>query len=210
MNWSHVRHYMTERFSHPPTSFVQRQGLSLYDHVDRSQICDHILKLRPCPSFFDVNQPCKMFHPEFILQNDILLWTPRTWTCHAYQRRRDLWNRCWNCEIPHCGQLHRQGWEHSEMVGFRAWVASVEPRFWYSVYCALNRTSVAVYHYTPSTSKTFRPALPLNRLSHRSSISNTTGRTPYHHHRPISVKSLLGSNLWPPTSMSRSVCTTAR
>ena len=25
--------------------------------------------------------------------------------------------------------------EHSEMFGFRAWVASVEPRFWYSVYC---------------------------------------------------------------------------
>ena len=135
VNWSHVRHYMTERFSHPPTSFVQRQGMSLYDHVDRSQICDHILKLRPCPSFFDAYQPCKMFHPEFILQNDILLWTPRTWTCHAYQRRRDLWNRCWNCEIPHCGQLHRQGWEHSEMFGFRAWIASVEPRFWYSVYC---------------------------------------------------------------------------
>ena len=124
VNWSHVRHYMTERFSHPPTSFVQRQGRSLYDHVDRSQICDHILKLRPCPSFFDAYQPCTMFHPEFILQNDILLWTPRTWTCHAYQRRRDLWNRCWNCEMPHCGQLHRQGWEHSEMFAFRAWVAS--------------------------------------------------------------------------------------
>ena len=129
------RHYMTERFSHPATSFVQRQGMALYDHVDRSQICDHILRMRPCPSFFDAYQPCKMFHPEFILQNDILLWTPRTWPCHAYQRRRDLWNRCWNCEIPHCGQLHRQGWEHSEMFGFRARIASVEPRFWYSVYC---------------------------------------------------------------------------
>ena len=102
VNWSHVRHYMTERFSHPPTCFVQRQGMALIDHVD---------------------------------QNDILLWTPRTWPCHAYQRRRDLWKRCWNCELPHCGQLHRQGWEHSEMFGFRAWVASVEPRFWYSVYC---------------------------------------------------------------------------
>ena len=135
VNWSHVRHYMTERFSHPPTSFVQRQGRVLHDHVDPCQICDHILKLRPCPSFFDAYQPCKMFHPEFILQDDILLWTPRTWTCHAYQRRRDLWKRCWNCEIPHCGQLHRQGWEHSEMFGFRAWMASVEPRFWYSVYC---------------------------------------------------------------------------
>ena len=135
VNWSHVRLYMTERFSHPPTSFVQRQGMSLYEHVDRSQICDHILRMRPCPSFFDAYQPCKMLHPEFILQNDILLWTPRTWTCHAYQRRRDLWNRCWNCDIPHCGQLHRQGWEHSEMFGFRAWIASVEPRFWYSVYC---------------------------------------------------------------------------
>ena len=135
VNWSHVRHYMTERFSHPPTCFVQRQGMALIDHVDRSQICDHILKLRPCPSFFDAYQPCNMFHPEFILQNDILLWTPRTWPCHAYQRRRDLWKRCWNCELPHCGQLHRQGWEHSEMFGFRAWVASVEPRFWYSVYC---------------------------------------------------------------------------
>ena len=135
VNWSHVRHNMTERFSHPPTCFVQRQGMALIDHVDRSQICDHILKLRPCPSFFDAYQPCNMFHPEFILQNDILLWTPRTWPCHAYQRRRDLWKRCWNCELPHCGQLHRQGWEHSEMFGFRAWVASVEPRFWYSVYC---------------------------------------------------------------------------
>ena len=135
VNWSHVRLYMTERFSHPPTAFVQRQNTSLHEHVDRSQICDHILRMRPCPSFFDAYQPCKMFHPEFILQNDILLWTPRTWPCHAYQRRRDLWNRCWNCEIPHCGQLHRQGWEHSEMFGFRAWIASVEPRFWYSVYC---------------------------------------------------------------------------
>ena len=104
VNWSHVRHYMTERFSHPPTCFVQRQGMALIDHVDRSQICDHILKLRPCPSFFDAYQPCNMFHPEFILQNDILLWTPRTWPCHAYQRRRDLWKRCWNCELPHCGQ----------------------------------------------------------------------------------------------------------
>ena len=135
VNWSHVRHYMTERFSHPPTCFVQRQGVALLDHVDRSQICDHILNLRPCPSFFDACQPCKMYHPEFLLQNDVLLWTPRTWPCHAYQRRRDLWKKCWNCEIPHCGQLHRQGWEHSEMFGFRAWVAAIEPRYWFSVYC---------------------------------------------------------------------------
>ena len=135
VNWSHVRHYMTERFSHPPTCFVQRQGVALLDHVDRSQICDHILNLRPCPSFFDADLPCKMYHPEFLLQNDVLLWTPRTWPCHAYQRRRDLWKQCWNCEIPHCGQLHRQGWEHSEMFGFRAWVAAIEPRYWFSVYC---------------------------------------------------------------------------
>ena len=135
VNWSHVRHYMTERFSHPPTCFVQRQGVALLDHVDRSQICDHILNLRPCPSFFDADLPCKMYHPEFLLQNDVLLWTPRTWPCHAYQRRRDLWKQCWNCEIPHCGQLHRQGWEHSEMFGFRAWVAASEPRYWFSVYC---------------------------------------------------------------------------
>ena len=70
VNWSHVRLYMTERFSHPPTAFVQRQNTSLHEHVDRSQICDHILRMRPCPSFFDAYQPCKMFHPEFILQND--------------------------------------------------------------------------------------------------------------------------------------------
>ena len=74
-----------------------------------------------------------------IVGKDVLCTTldplSRTWPCHAYQRRRDLWKQCWNCEIPHCGQLHRQGWEHSEMFGFRAWVAASEPRYWFSVYC---------------------------------------------------------------------------
>lgn len=184
--------------------------MALYDHVDRSQICDHILRMRPCPSFFDAQQPCRLFHPEFILQNDIMLWTPRTWTCHAYQRRRDTWNRCWTSDIPNCGQLHRQGWEHSEMFAFRSWIASVQPRFWYSVYCLEPNISGYLPLYIPLTSKTCRTALPTSRSSPRSSISSMIGKTSCHHHSPTSGKSLRWFSRWPPTSLSQSVCTGAR
>ena len=45
---------------------------------------------------------------------------------------------------------------------------------------ALSPILVAICHYIPSTSKTYRTALPPSRSSPRSSISSTTGKTPYH------------------------------
>ena len=69
---------------------------------------------------------------------------------------------------------------------------------------ALSRTLVAVYHYTPLTSKTSRTALLPSRLA------SMTGRTQSHRHQPTSWKSRLGSTLWSPTSMSQSASKDAR
>ena len=162
----------------------------MIDDLDRSQICDHILRMRPCPSFFDRHQPCKRFHPEFILQNNIMLWTPRTWTCHAYQRRRDVWQKSWTCDIPNCGQLHRQGWEHSEMFAFRSWISSVHPISSGTQSIAWSLTSAArLRYYTPLTSKTSNIALPIGPLSRRKSITSMTGKKKCQRPRPTSEKS---------------------
>ena len=134
VNWSHVRHYMTERFSHPATSFVQRQGMALYDHVDRSQICDHILRMRVRPSLTPtsparcstLSSSCRMTsyfgHPGLALVMPINVGV----TCGT---------DAGIARSPIVANYIAKAGEHSEMFGFRAWIASVEPRFWYSVYC---------------------------------------------------------------------------
>ena len=82
-------------------------------------------------------RPCDRYHPEFLLHGKgSVVWTPRTWTCHSYQRQTDL-HRYQTCENVGCRQLHRPGREHSELVAFRMWITSVHPAQWFSIYSAL-------------------------------------------------------------------------
>ena len=85
VDWNKVRVYLFDRFTSPPSSFLNRQGHTLVTNAEPHQACDH-LHFRPCPSFMDTN-----YHPEFLLHGrGSVVWTPRTWTCRAFQRRTDL------------------------------------------------------------------------------------------------------------------------
>lgn len=55
VDWDKVRLYLCERFTSPPRSFVNAQGNTFVSNVEHHQVCDHILHLRPCPSFTDPN-----------------------------------------------------------------------------------------------------------------------------------------------------------
>ena len=134
VDWDLVKTYLFDRFSTPPTEFLNRQGQTVIEDVHSTQICEHIMHLRPCPSFFDDSYQCHGFHPEFLLQVNDVIWTPRTWSCRAFQRRSDLATQD-HCHVPGCQQLHRPGWAHSEMVAFRSWVLRVNRAHWFTIYC---------------------------------------------------------------------------
>ena len=150
VDWDMVKNYLFDRFTTPPTEFLQRQGQTIIPDVHPNRICEHIMHLRPCPSFFDPAHRCQGYHPEFLLQGPHVIWTPRTWSCRAFQRRIDLSNQD-HCHRPECQQLHRPGWAHSELVAFRSWALSVNRAYWFTIYCCQpninGKTPLYVTHY---------------------------------------------------------------
>ena len=70
VDWDLVRIYLFDRFSSPPTAYLNRQGRTIIEDVHPNQICEHIMHLRPCPSFSDTNYQCPGHHPEFLLQGN--------------------------------------------------------------------------------------------------------------------------------------------
>ena len=133
VDWDLVKTYLFDRFSTPPTSYLARQGQTIIA-VHSTRICEHIMHLRPCPSFFDDSYQCQGLRPEFLLQGRDVIWTPRTWSCRAFQRRIDLTTPN-NCHVAGCQQLHRPGWAHCELVAFRGWALHVDRSHWFTIYC---------------------------------------------------------------------------
>ena len=195
VNWSHVRLYMTERFSHPTHCPLSNARIHPYmnmwtAHRSATTSCGCAL-VRPsltptspvrCST---LSSSCRMTsyfgHPGLGLVMPINVGV----TCGTDAGiARSL----------HCGQLHRQGWEHSEMFGFRAWIASVEPRFWYSVYCLEPNFSGRLPLYTIDF-QDLQTCLATQPFITTELHPNMTGKTPYHHHQPTSSKFPPGSNL---------------
>ena len=150
VDWDLVKTYLFDRFTTPPTEFIQRQGQTIIPDVHPNRICEHIMHFRPCPSFVDPAYRCPGYHPEFLLQGPDVIWTPRTWSCRAFQRRTDLAHQD-HCHRPECQQLHRPGWAHSELVAFRSWALSVHRAYWFTIYCCQpninGKTPLYVTHY---------------------------------------------------------------
>ena len=150
VDWDHVKTYLFDRFTTPPTEFLNRQGHTIIPDVHPTSICEHIMHFRPCPSFMDPSYQCPGYHPEFLLQGTNVIWTPRTWSCRAFQRRTDLAAQD-HCHRPGCQQLHRPGWAHSELVAFRSWVLSVNRAYWFTIYCCQpninGKSPLYVTHY---------------------------------------------------------------
>ena len=150
VDWDMVKNYLFDRFTTPPTEFIQRQGQTIIPDVHPNRICEHIMHFRPCPSFLDPAYRCQGYHPEFLLQGPDVIWTPRTWSCRAFQRRTDLAHQD-HCHRPECQQLHRPGWAHSELVAFRSWALSVHRAYWFAIYCCQpninGKTPLYVTHY---------------------------------------------------------------
>ena len=134
VDWDLVKTYLFDRFSTPPSSYLASQGQTVIADVHSTRVCEHIMHLRPCPSFFDASYHCQGLHPEFLLQGMDVIWTPRTWCCRAFQRRIDLTTPD-RCHVPGCQQLHRPGWAHCELVAFRAWALRVDRSHWFTIYC---------------------------------------------------------------------------
>ena len=99
VDWDLVKTYLFERFSTPPSSYLASQGQTVIADVHSTRVCEHIMHLRPCPSFFDASYHCQGLHPEFLLQGMDVIWTPRTWCCRAFQRRIDLTTPD-RCHVP--------------------------------------------------------------------------------------------------------------
>ena len=133
VQWGQVREYLYQRFTSPPSSFLNHQGRTLVSNVEPQDVCEHIRRFRPCPSFWDPSTTCNRYHPEFLLRGGRVIWTPRTWACHAFQRRTDH-HRHGTCQLPGCMQLHRPGWEHTELYAFRLWMRQSNSRLWFSVW----------------------------------------------------------------------------
>ena len=150
VDWDLVKTYLFDRFTTPPTEFIHRQGQTIIPDVHPNRICEHIMHFRPCPSFTDPAYRCPGYHPEFLLQGPDVIWTPRTWSCRAFQRRTDLAHQD-HCHRPECQQLHRPGWAHSELVAFRSWALSVHRAYWFTIYCCQpninGKTPLYVTHY---------------------------------------------------------------
>ena len=150
VDWDMVKNYLFDRFTTPPTEFIHRQGQTIIPDVHPTRICEHIMHFRPCPSFLDPAYRCQGYHPEFLLQGPDVIWTPRTWSCRAFQRRTDLAHQD-HCHRPECQQLHRPGWAHSELVAFRSWALSVNRAYWFTIYCCQpninGKTPLYVTHY---------------------------------------------------------------
>ncbi len=77
---------------------------------------------------------CRGVHPEFICRNGQYTWLPRTWGCHAFQRKppKDLGQK--ECHVLNCRQLHRRGFHHCELASFRAWALQAHPNQWFTVW----------------------------------------------------------------------------
>ena len=77
---------------------------------------------------------CRGVHAEFICRNGQYTWLPRTWGCHAFQRKppKDLGQT--ECHVLNCRQLHRRGFHHCELASFRAWALQAHPNQWFTVW----------------------------------------------------------------------------
>ena len=203
VDWDLVKTYLFDRFSTPPTTYLARQGQTIIEDVHSTRICEHIMHLRPCPSFFDASYQCQGLHPEFLLQGNDVIWTPRTWSCRAFQRRIDLATPD-HCHVSGCQQLHRpaghtpNSW-HSEVGPF----ALTEPIG--SPFTVDNPMSAANYHSTSSTTRTLSIAWSTKATCHIHPSSNTHGRRMSSHHSLTSMTALPKCSLLQPTTMTKTV-----
>ena len=96
-------------FTQPPSSYTSQHGQVLEPNCRPHQICSHLLHNRPCPSLLDPQIQCHALHPEFLSRDGHYTWPPRTWICHAYQRRSDKSFGQDTCHQHQCPLLHRPG-----------------------------------------------------------------------------------------------------
>ena len=116
IDWVFLRTYMEEHFRSFPDSTVR-----IFDNVESSDMCPHILQYRICPSLFSDFTCYSLYHPEFIVRHDEILWMPRTWVCRAFQRtiNTDASGTA-ACPIEQCPYAHAGSWSTLEQLAFRA------------------------------------------------------------------------------------------
>ena len=134
VQFEQVQLYLFERFSSPPSSYQDREGEVLLPQLHPKDVCPDLKAFKPCRAYNDPGQECLHVHPEFFCADGFYTWLPRTWGCHAFQRRsaiRPLEDRC---GIPNCRQLHRPGFQHCELAAFREWAKHTHHNSWFTVW----------------------------------------------------------------------------
>ena len=64
-----VNQYLIQRFTYPPTGYINLQGTVVEQSLPMREVCPNLLASRPCPSFFDPEYDCTGVHPEFFYRN---------------------------------------------------------------------------------------------------------------------------------------------
>ena len=116
-----VRQYLFERFSSPPSSYQDREGEIVIPQLHPQDVCPNLKAFKPCRAYNNPERDCVHVHPEFLCTDGTYTWLPRTWGCHAFQRRNAIRPLEDHCGVPNCKQLHRPGFQHCELVAFREW-----------------------------------------------------------------------------------------
>lgn len=101
----------------------------LFPNVNSSDVCPFICEHKICPSLFTDYECPALYHPEFILRYDQIIWLPRSWICRAFQRSI-LADRSGSmaCPIPNCHYAHAGYWSTSEQLTFRALALRTHPQ----------------------------------------------------------------------------------
>ena len=129
-----VQQYLFQRFSSPPSSYQDREGEVIIQQLHPQDVCPDLKAFKPCRAYNDPNFECTNVHPEFLCTDGLYTWLPRTWGCHAFQRRSAIRPLDDHCGVPHCKQLHRPGFQHCELAAFREWAKHTHPNAWFTVW----------------------------------------------------------------------------
>ena len=129
-----VQQYLFERFSSPPSSYQDREGEVLIPELHPQDVCPDLKAFKPCRAYNNPERECLHVHPEFLCTDGLYTWLPRTWGCHAFQRRSAIRQLEDHCGIPNCRQLHRPGFQHCELAAFREWAKHSHHNAWFTVW----------------------------------------------------------------------------
>ena len=152
VQFDQVQTYLFERFSSPPSSYQDREGEVILPQLHTRDVCPDLKTFRPRRAYTDPHHQCLHVHPEFFCTDGLYTWLPRTWGCHAFQRRSSIRPLDDHCGVPNCHQLHRPGFQHCELVAFREWAAHVHEDSWFTVWTSTpdiqGQTPLSLIHYS--------------------------------------------------------------